>query len=430
LGDLKKNVVANFGEISRIETELASQLEEGLKGELENMKIFDRLNNERITPYFLNLAKTISSNDSLTLIKENTGTAFREPSAQEEYITGFYRDLYKKPHNEQDCSVQQIEHFLGDTANIPEVENSKLSENEKNYLERDISIHELDCALNSSNKKSAPGIDGFSYKFITTFWKFLRIPLLNYTKCCLENGKLTNSFRTAKIRLIPKKGAKDKIGNWRPISLLSCFYKIISRVFATRLKRVIDKVTSVGQKGYSKTKQCQEVLISLITGIEKCKKLKKRGALISLDIKKAFDSVSHSFLKSALKFFNFGDKFIANFMTLCTNRMASIIFDNNKMGKSFALERGNAQGDTISPFLFNICYQLLIFKINYDLQIESILEVPVVPDTHQPLAPPVSKKPRKIFAFADDGTILTIGTKFKSYQEHFGKFWCTIWIGV
>jgi hypothetical protein len=48
---------------------------------------------------------------------------------------------------------------------------------------------------------------------------------------------MPDAFRTASIRLIPKKGNVSQIKNWRPISLLSNFYKIISRTVNNRLKR-------------------------------------------------------------------------------------------------------------------------------------------------------------------------------------------------
>jgi exonuclease III len=404
--ELRKNTRLHSDEIFAVEHELASHTEKGLRDELENMALFERLNNERITPYFLKLAKQVTSSDSTNIIKDPDDP---EPAvSNEDYITGFYENLYKNPNINEETTENDIVEFLGETADLDEIKNSKLSVQEKSMLDRDLTIFELDNAINESNKKSAPGIDGFSNRFIDTFWHYFRVPLLNYANCCFEKERLTDNFRTAKIRLIPKKGDKTRIGNWRPISLLSCFYKILSRVYANRLKKVIDKITAVGQKGYSKTKQCQEVLISIITGIEICKIKKIKGAILSLDIKKAFDSVSHTFMRAALKFFNFGDAFIGKIMTLCTNRMASIIFENNKLGRRFNLERGNAQGDTISPFLFNIAYQILIFKLNYDLQIEGFLDVPAIPDTHSPLDNMVSKKPRKVFAFADDCTILCV----------------------
>jgi hypothetical protein len=65
---------------------------------------------------------------------------------------------------------------------------------------------------------------------------------------------------------------------------------LFSRAIAERLKTVISKITNVGQKGYNSSKYCQEVLISIIDEIQTAKITKKNGALLSLDIKKAFNN--------------------------------------------------------------------------------------------------------------------------------------------
>ncbi len=109
--------------------------------------------------------------------------------------------------------------------------------------------------------------------------------------------------------------------NWRPISLLNCFYKLISRVVALRIKKVMDKITQVAQKGFSSTKYCQEVLIGIIDSINHLKFMKKQGVLLSLDIKNAFDSTSHLYLQEVYKFLNFGPNFI-RWLNLTLNRAA------------------------------------------------------------------------------------------------------------
>ncbi len=109
---------------------------------------------------------------------------------------------------------------------------------------------------------------------------------------------------------------------------MNCFYKLISRVIAMRLGTVMDKVTQIGQKGFSKTKYCQEVLIGIVDSINQLKYKNKRGALLSLDIKKAFDSTSHSYLQEAYTFFNFGPNFIRWLNLIGTNRKACIILDD------------------------------------------------------------------------------------------------------
>ena len=78
----------------------------------------------------------------------------------------------------------------------------------------------------------------FSYKFIRSFWDIFRRPLLECAKFGLENGNLPAIFKTANIKLIPKKGDTTNIKNWRPISLLSNFYKILSRAINNRLKKL------------------------------------------------------------------------------------------------------------------------------------------------------------------------------------------------
>ena len=68
----------------------------------------------------------------------------------------------------------------------------------------------------------------------------------------------------------------------------------------------MDKLTPTAQKGYSCTKQCQEVLIEIIEVINDCKIKQKNGALLSLDIQKAFDCIGHEYLDRVLSFLNFG----------------------------------------------------------------------------------------------------------------------------
>jgi Reverse transcriptase (RNA-dependent DNA polymerase) len=88
--------------------------------------------------------------------------------------------------------------------------------------------------------------------------------------------------------------------------------------------------------------------------------------------------------------------------------------EKNKLGPQFKLKRGNAQGDTISPYLFNICYQILLMKFEFDLQIqEPIPFQPPVPASTllcAPLVEPVSFISKRVFAFADDCNLICNAT--------------------
>ncbi len=70
------------------------------------------------------------------------------------------------------------------------------------------------------------------------------------------------------------------------------------------------------------------------------------------------------------------------------------------------MERGNAQGDTISPFLFNLGYQILLFKLEFDMQIAGLTERVELDPDFPPLPLHAQQVPPKVYAMADDATVL------------------------
>lgn len=70
------------------------------------------------------------------------------------------------------------------------------------------------------------------------------------------------------------------------------------------------------------------------------------------------------------------------------------------------MKRGNAQGDIISPFLFLLGYQILLFKINHDLQIKSPLNTITIPEGCPPIVEEVRILPTKVLAMADDANVI------------------------
>ncbi len=318
---------------------------------------------------------------------------FETSADLKQHIGDYFKQIYKKVDNGNILgNVESINTFLGeDIIERREVSAAKLTETEKLDLDLTLTIEELTASINKSNLKSAPGSNGISNKFIKRYWNFFKFPLLKYANYAFTTGRLTNSFRTADIKLIPKKGGDlKKIKNWRPILLLNCFYKCISRAFAERLKKYMNKLTPCAQKGYANGRYCQEVLIGVIDSFETCRNKNIKGALLSLDIQKAFYSLSHSYLENVFKFFNFGPNISLWLTILSMNRAARTGINSDISTDIFELERGNAQGDTISPFLFNLGYQILLFKLEFDLQKAGLVPEVTLPNDFPPLPDHVS----------------------------------------
>jgi hypothetical protein len=205
---------------------------------------------------------------------------------REEFICGFYENIYSQNQGIF-LNDDVIEEFLGpDICNIVLTRNSKLSDAEKNIFEREISLQELDSAVQKLNEKSAGGLDGISSKFIKKFWPYLRSTLHNYTSLSFNRGQLTQSFTGAGIKLIPKKGDCSKIKNWRPISLLNCIFKVIAKAVDNRLKKINEIILTRAQKGFTNKQQIQECIINITEIIAYSENSKTRGFILALDMEK------------------------------------------------------------------------------------------------------------------------------------------------
>jgi len=129
-----------------------------------------------------------------------------------------------------------------------------------------------------------------------------------------------------------------------------------------------------------------------------CKKNNIKGAMISIDMAKAFDSVDHSYLEKVYNFFGFGQRIRKWLRAIGTGRQALIILENGKFSDPFDLKRGTAQGDSPSPFLYNMAAQILIWRIELDPNIKGIYPDPPVIENFD-----INRQNNEHFAFESNG---------------------------
>jgi hypothetical protein len=373
LNRLKSDYQGNFEQISQLENVLNNIIDSETLLKVRSMKIFSCLNSEKPTPIFLGLARSSNSASKLSNIQRPDGSPFATDAERTEAIVSYFENIYRVPTTDTTDYTDCISNFLGENiTNHPLVKNSILTPEESEILDRPLLIDELDESVNKCNIRSAPGVDGLSNVFIKKYWMYFRVPLFKYALFCFGSGSLTQNFRSASIKLIPKKGDASVIKNWRPISLLSNLYKIISRAINNRLNTIVNRICSRAQKGFNKYRYTQECLINVIETIQHCQANGVNGALVAVDMAKAFDTLAHGFLREVFKFFNIGPQMIRWLTLLGENRSACIILDDGSYSRNFKLDRGRAQGDNISPNTFNFGEQILILKIELDPNITGV----------------------------------------------------------
>ena len=181
----------------------------------------------------------------------------------------------------------------------------------------------------------------------------------------------------------------------------------------TMLKTIVDKLTSRAQKGFTSSRQLQEALINIIEHIAFCKTNNIAGTVVAIDQAKAFDCLDHSFMREAYSSFGFGDSFIRMLLTLSFDRSSCITLDDNSYSRSFKKETDTLQGDSPSPILFNICEQILLFRIEFDpstksIYLEADIPRPIFPPFDTNAATEANRESDKLDAYADDTTACTV----------------------
>lgn len=110
--------------------------------------------------------------------------------------------------------------------------------------------------------------------------------------------------------------ARRKVANWRPITLLNCDYKILTKAIALGLQRHIPSLIHPDQKGFMQARCIGNNIRIIEDSINTICAEESEGMALALDFSKAFDSVRWEMIYIALEFFNFGPNFIELIKTL------------------------------------------------------------------------------------------------------------------
>ena len=170
----------------------------------------------------------------------------------------------------------------------------------------------------------------------------------------LDSGKYPSAWRKSFIILIHKSGDKSDLNNYRGISLLqNCIAKLFSSALNKRLVSHYENLFSSQQFGFRPHHRTTDSLFILKTLISKYV-LKKKTKIFScfVDLRKAFDTVWHNGLLYKLRTNKIGHKFF-NIIQNMYNVCQSAVKIENKHSNYFNLEKGEEQGGSLSPTLFN-----------------------------------------------------------------------------
>jgi hypothetical protein len=167
----------------------------------------------------------------------------------------------------------------------------------------------------------ALGPDGMPSAFFKNFWDVVGEKVKKEVKDVLKGGPMPAGWNDTTISLIPKVKEPDKVTDLRPISLCNVLYKVVSKVLANRLKKVLPELISPTQSAFVPGRMISDnVLIAYeITHYLLNKNEGDCGyAALKLDMSKAYDRVKWSFSHKMMERMGFGVQWINLIMKCVT----------------------------------------------------------------------------------------------------------------
>ena len=181
-----------------------------------------------------------------------------------------------------------------------------------------------------------------------------------------STGRLSATMREGRIVLLHKKDDRADLGNYRPITLLNCGYKLLAKALALRLGAALASVIGPQQTAFVPSRSITDNILDHLAVVEDCETRLAAGedpstcsaAIAFIDFHKAYDSLSRPWLFRVLSHVGFGPRlqhWVRVMYTACTCRVAY----NNFLSPAFPVDSGVRQGCPLSPALFVLAVEPL-----------------------------------------------------------------------
>lgn len=209
----------------------------------------------------------------------------------------------------------------------------------------------------SFKSKKSSGFDNLSNHVLKSIINTIAMPLTFIINKSLSTGQFPSLLKHAKLTPLHKTGPKDNPGNYRPISQLSPFSKLIEKVVIKQITEYSDanNIINNNQFGFRSKHSTEHAIITTRNLIENATKKGNYCVLLLLDLSKAFDTVcSTEILPAKLSHYGFDSNVINWFQTFFSQRQQTTNWHGHLSNTTTLHNISVVQGSSIGPMAFNL----------------------------------------------------------------------------
>jgi hypothetical protein len=215
-----------------------------------------------------------------------------------------------------------------------------------------VNSNDIAKVIKSMKNKGSTGFDGISNKIVKHLSEGLIGPLSYIVNVSLSSGYVPEELKIAKVIPLYKSGKTNDFSNYRPISLLNIFSKILEKcVYKQVYSFFAMKILTKTQFGFREGSETLHCVLNFLRNMDTDSP--KHRAAVFVDLKKAFDTVSHKILLRKLELYGF-DPISLQWFRNYLNERKQRVFVHGSTSKSLLIDCGVPQGSILGPLLFLI----------------------------------------------------------------------------